>query len=192
MNEMLFSITNDIARFFRGYAYTGGLLAIVVTIAYLFYEGYWKTRGLNIQLLERRKQICTVARQAAYIFLLVLYLYIVIGITILSRSESGTWGASFEVFRTFRNTFYARKQIYENIIMFVPYAMLLYGLAERFRSLWRMLLIGAGSSLLIEVTQWLTRTGYFEVDDILTNTIGMLLGYLVCLLIEKLYRQLWL
>lgn len=187
---MLFAIVNDITRFFWEYAPIGCLLAFLVMTGYLWYALYWKSK-LRLRARDSR-DMRTVARQATYIFLLTLYMYIVIGITILSRSESGTWGASFEVFRTFRNTFYARKQIYENIIMFVPYAMLLYGLAKRFRSLWRMLLIGAGSSLLIEVTQWLTRTGYFEVDDILTNTIGMLLGYLVCLLIEKLYRQLWL
>jgi glycopeptide antibiotics resistance protein len=123
------------------------------------------------------------------LFLLVAYLYIVIGITILSRSEGGTSGASFELFRTFRNTFSARKQIYENVLMFVPYAVLLYGLARPFRRWWIALLMGAGSSLLIEVTQWVTRTGYFEVDDILTNTVGMMIGYLVCRIIGNGYRR---
>lgn len=191
MTEMFFSIIADIVGFLRAYAPAGCLFAMAVALCYALYKACWKSQCLATVdgLLFRMRDAVS---KTVGIFLLILYMYIVISITILSRSESGTWGASFEVFRTFRNTFYARKQIYENIIMFVPYAMLLYGLAERFRSLWRMLLIGAGSSLLIEVTQWLTRTGYFEVDDILTNTIGMLLGYLVCLLIEKLYRQLWL
>ena len=99
-------------------------------------------------------------------------------------------GASFELFRTFRDTFFVRKQIYENVLMFVPYAVLLYGLAKVFRRWWRMLLIGAGSSLLIEMTQWVTRTGYFEVDDILTNTVGMMIGYVGCWMAEMIFRRL--
>lgn len=72
--------------------------------------------------------------------------------------------------------------------MVVPYAVLLYGLARPFRRWWIALLMGAGSSLLIEVTQWETRTGCFEVDDIWTNSVGMMIGYLMCRIVEKVYK----
>ena len=51
-----------------------------------------------------------------------------------------------------------------------------------------MLLVGAGSSFFIEVTQWVTRMGYFEVDDIWTNSVGMMIGYLMCRIVEKVYK----
>ena len=149
MGKMLFVIMEDVIAFFEEYALKGSLLGIIVAVSYLLNELYFQNRRFDISV-PKYLEVRVIARKVTYIFLLTFYLYIVIGITILSRSESGTREASFQLFRTFQNTFLTRKQIYENIIMFVPYAMLLYGLAMWFRSKRRMLLIGAGSSLLIE------------------------------------------
>lgn len=182
---MLFAIIKDIISFFMAYLLKGSLLAAMVVTCYLCYELYWKKMRLSQTSSERTIQMNHIAGKTICIFLLTLYVYIVIGITILSRSESGTRQASFELLRTFQNTFFARKQIYENVIMFVPYAVLLFVLSKSFHRAWLMLVIGICSSLLIEVTQWVTKTGYFEVDDILTNTLGMLLGYIFCALIYR-------
>jgi len=181
MREMLFAIFEDIIFFFNIYATVGGQLACLAVGGFIGYS-IWKNRNQKIC-------ISNLIDKVMCIFLLVMYVYIVVGITILSRTENETRGASFQLFRTFWNYFMGRKQIYENILMFVPYAVLLYGLAKPFRKLGICLLMGAGSSLLIEITQWVTRTGYFEVDDILTNTIGMLIGYMISYMIEKIYKR---
>lgn len=186
MVKMFLAITKDVTKFFAGYAPMGFLLAVIVTAGYLWYEGFWKSKQLNNKC---KMQIKHLAGKAGSIFLLTLYVYVVIGITMLSRSEGGTRHASFELFRTFRNTFFSKKQIYENIIMFVPYAMLLFGLSKFFRRARVMLGIGAASSLFIEVTQWVTKTGYFELDDILTNTFGMMIGYGICAFCERIRER---
>lgn len=186
---MIEIIAGDIIGFGIRYAPSACIVAVGAILLTKLVMLYLKKCFVLSQKME--KLVCEMSRPGRMVrlFLLVAYLYIVFGITILSRSESGTRGASFELFRTFRNTFSARKQIYENVLMFVPYAVLLYGLAKLFRRWWIALLMGAGSSLLIEVTQWVTRTGYFEVDDILTNTVGMTIGYLVCRVIGDGYRR---
>ncbi|MBQ8279924.1 MAG: VanZ family protein [Roseburia sp.] len=112
-----------------------------------------------------------------------------LGITVLSRSESETRHAYFELFRTFQDTFVARKQIYENVLLFVPYAILLFGLAEFFRNGWLMMGIGLISSFAIEATQWITHAGYFEIDDIWTNVVGMMLGYVLCVIVRLVIRS---
>ena len=183
---MLFAIVRDIARFFEKYAIGGSRVAIFGVACFAFICLIFKKNlvlSSNENVSFGKKQF--VARMI-WVYLFLFYLYIVIGITVLSRSESGTRFVSFELFRIFRNTFQARKQIYENVIMFVPYSILLFGLSKHLRKWWVMLLVGAGSSLLIEVMQWVTHTGYFELDDILTNTIGMLLGYALAYFISKL------
>lgn len=186
---MLEAVLKDIASFGARYAPSACIVAGGAVLLSGLVMLYLKKDFVLSMEIEESVSAKNCVKKLLWIFSLVAYIYIVIGITILSRSESGTWGASFELFRTFRNTFSARKQIYENVLMFVPYAVLLYGLARPFRKWWIALLMGAGSSLLIEVMQWVTRTGYFEVDDILTNTVGMVLGYLIYRIVEKVYKR---
>lgn len=183
MVKMLLAITQDIAKFFVRYAPDGCFWAMLITAGYLFYEGCGKRKCLKDKnKISMRKR----AEKAACIFLLVLYGYIVIGITMFSRSESGTRYFSLELFRTFHNTFFSKKQICENIIMFIPYAILLFLYSNFFRKMWVMLGIGVVSSFLIEIMQWVTKTGYFELDDILTNVFGMILGYGICKMVLKM------
>ena len=186
---MFEAVLKDIAGFGTRYAPSACIVAGGVVLLSGLVVLYLKKGFVLSSEVEESVSGKNCVKKLLWIFFLAAYIYIVIGITLLSRSESGTRGASFELFRTFRNTFSARKQIYENVLMFVPYTVLLYGLAKPFRRWWIALLMGAGSSLLIEVTQWVTRTGYFEVDDILTNTVGMVLGYLMCRTIEKVYKR---
>lgn len=184
MIKMFFMIFTDIIQFFYEYRTNAFIISVSMTGAYCFFENIYKAC-----FSEDSNDVRCSLYKIGKIFLLIFYIYMVIGITILSRSESGTREGSFRIFRTFSNTFFARKQIYENIIMFIPYAVLLYSLAWTFRRLWVCVLIGMGSSLLIEVTQWITRTGYFELDDIMLNTMGMLIGYMICLLVEQVYKK---
>lgn len=180
MKKMVFMIFKDVIQFFCEYGRNACIISsVAVMVCRLFQKLYRICFGENnVKAEQNRYKIVT-------FFLLIFYIYMVIGITMLSRSESGTREASFQLFRTFSNTFSAKKQIYENIIMFIPYAILLYGLSGVFRKIQICLLVGAASSVLIEVTQWVTRTGCFELDDIMLNTLGMLIGYMICRLFEK-------
>lgn len=44
-------------------------------------------------------------------------------------------------------------------------------------------------SLMIEITQLLTRVGSFDVDDLILNTSGGILGYLLFYIINKVRRK---
>lgn len=184
MNQMVVTIIEDIAEFFFDYAGAGAKVATLVVVVYLC--------GLWLWCRRRHEDVPGTAQvviRAVLLFLLALYLYIVLGITVLSRSESETRHAYFELFRTFQDTFVARKQIYENVLLFVPYAILLFGLAEFFRNGWLMMGIGLISSFAIEATQWITHAGYFEIDDIWTNVVGMMLGYVLCVIVRLVIRS---
>lgn len=64
-----------------------------------------------------------------------------------------------------------------NIIWFVPLGFLLPCLNNRFSSISRVLLFGFLLSLLIEFFQFAFGTGISEVDDMILNTLGALIGY---------------
>mgnify|MGYP003297384103 CR=1 FL=1 len=185
MKHMLLTIADDIVRFFFDYAETGAKLAGVAVIIYWCVVLVWR-----VCLEKTEPRLAIVGVKSIFLFMLVMYVYIVIGITVLSRSESQNSYAFFELFRTFQNTFFAKKQICENILLLMPYSVLLFGMSSKMRNGWLMFGAGLISSLAIEITQLVTYTGYFEIDDIWTNVLGMMLGYFGCTMVRWIYRLL--
>ena len=61
-----------------------------------------------------------------------------------------------------------------NILWFVPFGFLMKRIANMTAT--RIILLGFLLSLCIETTQFIFGTGVFEIDDLLLNTFGALLG----------------
>lgn len=117
------------------------------------------------------------------------YLVMLLTITFLSR-ESGTSGVvDLELFSTLkintRNSAYA----IENVLLFIPYGVLVPWVLKRMRHLWKCAALGALNSLAIESMQLFTGRGCFQVDDILANLIGSVLGYLLWGVCNRIYRK---
>ncbi|HIR76095.1 MAG TPA: VanZ family protein [Candidatus Choladousia intestinipullorum] len=77
-----------------------------------------------------------------------------------------------------------------NIIGFMPFGALLPVMAKSARKGWKVTLLSFEVSALIEISQLFFRVGCFDVDDIILNTLGGLLGYAVFWLCSRCY--LWL
>lgn len=71
-----------------------------------------------------------------------------------------------------------------NILIFLPLGLLPPLLWSKMEKLWKTALFGFGVSLFIEVTQLILPRGT-DVDDLLLNTFGTLLGYALFALIRK-------
>jgi glycopeptide antibiotics resistance protein len=76
-----------------------------------------------------------------------------------------------------------------NIIGFVPLGILFPALFLAFRSFWRVALVCFCISLLFETTQLLTGLGSFDVDDIILNTTGGIVGYIVYIILRRIMRD---
>ena len=63
-----------------------------------------------------------------------------------------------------------------NAVVFIPVGFLL---SVGFKNLpwWMVLLIGCCLSLSIETMQFLLMRGFAEVDDVMHNTLGCMIGY---------------
>lgn len=79
--------------------------------------------------------------------------------------------------------------VFGNIVAFIPFGFLvpiLYreqrdGVVYKghyFRSFLNVLFLGATVSFVVEVTQLISKVGSFDVDDLILNTIGVIIGYL--------------
>ena len=60
---------------------------------------------------------------------------------------------------------------------------------RRLRPMWKCVVLGGVCSVLTELSQYVTKRGYCEVDDMLTNTIGVLCGCILLWLIELIIKQ---
>lgn len=72
-----------------------------------------------------------------------------------------------------------------NVAAFMPFGFFFPVISRRTRHWYVMVLLGAAFSLGIECIQLATKVGSFDVDDILLNTIGSLLGYWMFVLVQK-------
>ncbi len=78
--------------------------------------------------------------------------------------------------------------VFGNIAAFLPFGMFLPFFFGRLRKMWLVTLCGGILSLAVEVIQLVTRVGCFDVDDIILNTIGALIGYLMFAQADRLRR----
>ncbi len=64
-----------------------------------------------------------------------------------------------------------------NVIGFIPYGIFIPILFRRTDGFLKLLLIGFLTSLTIETIQLMFDVGVFDVDDLMLNTLGTILGY---------------
>ncbi len=66
-----------------------------------------------------------------------------------------------------------------NVIAFIPFGYLLPKMVKKKPRLFHTVLFSFEFSLLVELTQLISRTGSFDVDDLILNTFGGLIGYIL-------------
>lgn len=107
-----------------------------------------------------------------------IYLAVLGVITFFSReSGSGSGVIDLKLFSTWGINNRNNAFVIENVLLFIPYGFLCswnFGLSDRFLKCTAM---GAAVSLGIESLQLLTGRGFFQIDDILTNILGTIIGW---------------
>ena len=69
--------------------------------------------------------------------------------------------------------------LFGNVVLFIPYGIFLPYLFNRLRSLWKVMLFGAVTIVCVELLQIATLRGSCDVDDLILNMMGILIGYIV-------------
>lgn len=73
----------------------------------------------------------------------------------------------------------AMRNIVGNILLFIPFGLLLPAVSRIFTAPGKMLLLALLTSLVLEASQFLFRLGGFDVDDIILNLLGSSIGFLL-------------
>lgn len=71
-----------------------------------------------------------------------------------------------------------------NVVMFIPFGFLGW-IFPKLKELKSLLFTFVSAITIVEAIQYFTRMGIFEVDDIILNTFGVFLGFLIRNLVEK-------
>ncbi len=115
--------------------------------------------------------------------LLGVFIGIITWLTVLSRSTIHNSSFAFQPFHSFQNIIHNIKEygfggnFFGNIILFLPIGILFPVVFNK--GLKRTAMFGISLSLLIELSQFIFHKGYFEVDDLICNTIGVCAGFLI-------------
>ena len=148
--------------------------------------------GAAILLLLNRKRRRDGTRfptgQAVSILLLSCYLGGLTAVTFMNRMDGMRMGvqlrpllAFWEAWNNFTLQVWLNPLL--NIAMFLPLGVLLPLAAKPLRRWYWMLAAGAGTSLVIESLQYILGRGQADVDDLLCNTLGAMLGYCLCMFV---------
>ena len=150
--------------------------------------------GVVFAIMMRRKGRFDKAQLAACIVLFVWAAFVLF-LTVLGRRMHTdlTDNYNLELFSCYRHIFLEHsrsvlKTTLQNILMFIPVGFTLSAVFKNKHKVIIPLIISFAFSLMIEVSQLLLKSGFFELDDLFNNTLGALVGILIYLIISKIYR----
>ena len=137
------------------------------------------------------------------LILFAVYIVVVLKVIILKypyaqlRGIMDTWSkevilegldtANFTLFRTihmyidYSDRLNSFENLVGNVVVFIPYGIFLPLIWKRFRNFADTFLAAFLFSLAIEVFQLFSAFGAFDVDDVLLNCVGAMIGYVICM-----------
>lgn len=79
--------------------------------------------------------------------------------------------------------------IFGNVIGFLPWGFILPIIFRRMDRVFLIFLSGFLLSLIVEVIQLISKVGCFDVDDLILNTLGAVLGYVFFVICDHIRRK---
>ena len=174
-------LINDLIRRYMLLGYNWQLFSYVITML------------LSAALVPLAKRRNLAPWKCIFAVLLIFYMTTVYVATVLARGPVIGDSVRLSLFwswrKALRGSKYIRRLILENIIMLMPVGFLLPLIDQRTFTAVRTVFIGFIFSMVIETSQYFLKTGLFEADDILHNTVGTLIGYIISKLLIKSLRK---
>lgn len=117
------------------------------------------------------------------------YLGVLVIITFLSRESGNVSEMDWKIGSTLSINVRNDAFLIENILLFMPYGFCLSWYRNHKSNWLQSFMIGFLTSLCIELMQYVTGRGVFQIDDILTNTLGCLLGAIIFKFMNWCFRK---
>lgn len=123
-------------------------------------------------------------------FLFIAYCLFIIHYTLMTRSPKASQTADLRLFWSYRDLLAGKPsgktdviQNINNILFFIP-----FGFLFPMKKWWKVLLTAMFFSIAIEVAQYVFALGLCELDDVISNTMGALIGYWLWIGLTRVMR----
>ena len=151
-------------------------IVILILVSGMIYKFYFHK---NIPLIFWARLILS--------FFLTVYIYCVLQLTIFSRQAGNFGGIDWRFLARWSENDAQKAFLVANIIMFIPLGVLLPMLCKWTKHIMISLPIAILSSICIEAVQLKYQLGFCQLDDVVANSTGFLIGFLVYLMIYDVY-----
>ncbi|PJI07526.1 MULTISPECIES: VanZ family protein [Clostridium] len=85
--------------------------------------------------------------------------------------------------------FWTASNVFGNLIVFIPFGYLVPMMWKKAMKFKNILMLSAGLSLFFETFQYITGTGSSDIDDIMLNTMGAIIGYILLGYLKKFIKK---
>lgn len=146
---------------------------------------------------KRTRQAIHVLSWIAFVIYLIIMVYFLFFCEQLGRRPSDTYHYNLKPFTEIKRylkyiteigCFNVMLNLLGNVACFMPLGFVLPILSLRKWGVIRITIVSFLASLAIEITQLVTKLGSCDVDDIILNTLGGLLGYILFAICSGIYR----
>ncbi len=154
------------------------------------YEGLLSVFCLGLVLLL---VFCGIKKGQRYTsgLLMVEYVFLIFCSTVIFRIVGETRQYDFHPFWSYQAIQDGREDLLAenimNVVVFIPVGLLL-GIAFKQMTWWKALLIGCSISVTIESLQFFLMRGFSEVDDVMHNTVGCLIGFGIISILRIIFK----
>lgn len=149
------------------------------------YEGLLSVFCIGLVVFIAWKGFKTGLRYSAAL-LLVEYIFLLFCSTVIFRATGETRQYDFHPFWSYDRPELLVENIM-NVVVFIPVGLLL-GIAFKQMTWWKALLIGCGISITIESLQFIFMRGFSELDDVMHNTLGCLIGFGFMIILRIIFK----
>lgn len=180
MNLIMESVKHQLQDALR-YLPTGCIYAVLITVCIFIGMLLWK-------LVLHKKISPFNWLKLIPLFPLAAYLYCVLQLTILSRTQGNFGGVDMRFLARWNESNEQKAFLIANILMFIPLGILLPMLGRWVRHILVSFPLAVMMSIAIEAIQLKYQIGFCQLDDVAANSTGFLVGYLIFLVLYDIFQ----
>ena len=163
-----------------------GKLLVAIPVGVIVVAIMWGVMKLiQIKCSPESKAVQIITERKGWILGFGFYIALLIQMGVISRTPGSVSEVVWVPFQTSGGSNLIVLYSLANLVIFIPFGILVPKVFRIVDTVWLMALITFVTSVCIELVQFMLKCGYSEVEDVIMNVAGGVVGYLIIKLIGK-------